>query len=126
MDGSFIVNIGLVVVAMATYVWGVAVFRGRIRWFRLLAGGGDFLDLNPDPETFRKAARQPGVVICLLVVLFACLCAWQFAPHFGAPEFIVALLERACIFAGVVFGIVAVVVFVLQLRTHMRLLRDRK
>ena len=68
--------IALIVVGVLMCVYGAFVFAGNVKCFSILAGGSNFLALNPSEAQYRREARRSGVAIFLLAIDF-----WCFGAH---------------------------------------------
>ena len=73
--------IALIVVGVLMCVYGAFVFAGNVKCFSILAGGNNFLALNPSEAQYRREARRSGVAIFLLAIDFWCFGAWSYAQQ---------------------------------------------
>ena len=111
-------HILLAVVLVAIVVYGILVFRGNRKCFGVLAGGGDFLALNPSDEVFMKEARRSGAAVCLVAVVIGGSLLGQGIQDNEA-------LRMACLVSvGASVAAIAVLV-VLTMRTQFKLSKER-
>lgn len=114
---SNIVSIGLLALVSAIAIaFGILVFRGNERAFRMLAGGRDFFALDPDGASFRVTARTSGVAVWLIVVALWCVVARAYASL--AEPLATALLVLQIV-AIIAIGIIVIV----QLKQYANLMR---
>ena len=104
---------------LAVFVFGIFLFRGSRRCFGILAGGGDFLDMNPDDKAFMREARRSGAAAWLLAVIIWCVGLWSVAPQAEA-------VRTTCLVVGVASAAAVAVIIALQMRTHIRLLEENR
>lgn len=109
--------IALIVVGILVCVYGGFVFAGNLRCFSILAGGGDFLALNPSEAQYRREARRSGAAIFLLAIDFWCFGAWSYAQQDEA-------VRTACLLVGIAAALSVVVLIALSLKTHADLLKE--
>ncbi|QOS69573.1 translation initiation factor IF-2 [Eggerthella guodeyinii] len=109
--------IALIVIGILVAVYGGFVFAGNLRCFSILAGGGDFLALNPSEAQYRREARRSGAAIFLLALDFWCFGAWNYAQQNEA-------VRTACLVVGIVAALGVVVLIALSLKTHADLLKE--
>lgn len=126
MNLPLIGEAALLIVSVAVLiVFGVFVFRGHERCFRLLAGSRDFLSLDPTEQEYRRTVRESGVAVFLIALLL--LCAWggSLVGRLCAGTAAAALVEAAVplVVALSMAGLFAIVV--LQIRRHVRLLNRK-
>lgn len=110
--------IALIVVGILVAVYGAFVFAGNRRCFSILAGGGDFLALDPSEAQYRREARRSGAAIFLLVIDFWCFGTWSCAQQDGA-------VRTACLAVGIAAALGVVALIALSLKTHADLLKER-
>lgn len=109
--------IALIVVGILVAVYGAFVFAGNRRCFSILAGGGDFLALDPSEAQYRREARRSGAAIFLLAIDFWCFWAWSCAQDDA--------VRTACLAVGIASALGAVALIALSLKTHADLLKER-
>lgn len=109
--------VALIVVGIFVCVYGGLVFAGNLRCFSILAGGSDFLALNPSEAQFRREARRSGAAIFLLAVDFWCFGAWNYAQQDNA-------VRTACLVIGIAAALGIAVLIALSLKTHADLLKE--
>ena len=97
--------IALIVVGVLMCVYGAFVFAGNVKCFSILAGGNNFLALNPSEAQYRREARRSGVAIFLLAIDFWCFGAWSYAQQDAAALGVAVLI-------------------VLSLKTHVDVLKE--
>lgn len=112
-------QVALAAILVAIVVYGAFVFRGNRKCFGVLAGGGDFLALNPSDEVFMKEARRTGAAIWLVgVVIGGSLLGQSIQDN--------DMLRMACL-AVVVASVAAIAVLVvLTMRTQFKLSKERR
>lgn len=109
--------VALIVVGILVCLYGGFVFAGNLRCFNILAGGSDFLALNPSEAQFRREARRSGAAIFLLAIDFWCFGAWGYAQQDDA-------VRTACLVIGIAAALGIVVLIALSLKTHADLLKE--
>lgn len=110
--------IAIIAVGILACVYGGFVFAGNLRCFGILAGGGDFLALNPSEAQYRREARRSGVAIFLVAVDFWCFGVWNYAQQDET-------VRTACLAVGIAAALGVVVLIALSLKTHADLLKAR-
>ena len=100
--------IALIVVGVLMCVYGAFVFAGNVKCFSILAGGNNFLALNPSEAQYRREARRSGVAIFLLAIDFWCFGAWSYAQQDDA-------VRTACLVIGIAAALGVAVLIVLSL-----------
>ncbi|MBC2890402.1 hypothetical protein [Gordonibacter massiliensis (ex Traore et al. 2017)] len=126
MDWPLIGETVLLVTVFAVLVgYGILVFRGNERCFRLLAGSRDFLSLDPTEKEYRRTARESGVAVFLIALLL--LCAWggNLVGRLCAGTAAAVLVEAAVPLVVALSMVGLFVIVVLQMRRHVRLLNRK-
>ncbi|GAA6489246.1 hypothetical protein K270103H11_18130 [Gordonibacter urolithinfaciens] len=115
-----------VAVSAALIVWGSFVLKGNARGFRLLAGGRDFLALDPDEEAYRKTSRESGLAIYLVAVCILCAIAYDIAPRIDVLAVALTPIREAILVVGVSSAVAIVAIAIMQLLRYRRLLSKRR
>lgn len=106
--------------------WGILLLRGSERAFRLLAGGSDFLALDPTEKEYRRTARESGVAMFLIAFLLLCVVGGSLAGRLGAGSSATTWFQAA-ISAGMALSMAGLlIIVVVQIRRHMRLLNRKQ
>lgn len=105
MKELLLTETSLIAVGLLALTFGILVFRGDPKWFKMIAGGRVFLSHNPDPLALSKASKESGVVICLVAALVLSVAAYNAAASLDAPSIIL----NTTIFIVILIAIILVI-----------------
>lgn len=126
MDSSLIEHIAIGAVGVAIIAFGILLFVGSRKCFSMVAGGNDFLAMNPDDATFKRSARQAGLAVWLVVAVMWCFDLQRSVDAIGLMSDAAGAVRAACAIVIAASVLAIVVIIVLQLRTHARLLKEER
>ena len=104
----------------ALFVWGAFLLKGDERSFRILAGGRDFLALDPDERAYRRTARESGVAVFLVAVMILCFIVGDVASRIDVLAPFAAEVKMACAVIGAVSTAILAAIVVAQVVRHGR------